>query len=121
MSIKEVATEATEATDMADMTEVEEAGEEISFNELLATLALSGEVIITIPSEQEIRVKTGLKGKKSKSTLKLREMGLPAPEETLEFYSIPSKKYDDCVDLHIVLKRKGVLTVMEMTIPDNTL
>lgn len=93
--------------------------EELTYSEILSTLTLNGEVIITIPFEEETKVKTGLKNLKAKQGMRLKEEGLPVPEETLEFYSTTSEEYEDCTNLHIVLKKKGTVMVKKMIIPDN--
>ena len=94
---------------------------EVSYGELLSNLTLSGEIIITIPIEEEIRVKTGLKNLKAKQSTKMKEDGLVPVEETLEFSSVASEDYADCVNLQIILKRKGVVRIKKMIIPDNAL
>lgn len=99
--------------------EEEETEEEITFSEILSTLTLNGEVIITIPFTEEAKVKTGLKNLKAKQGIRLKEEGLCPVEETLEFISNTSKEYEDCIDLHIVLKKKGTVMIKRMTIPDN--
>lgn len=94
---------------------------ELSYSEIMASLMLNGEIVIVIPMEAEAGVKTGLKNLKAKQALKLKEEGLIAPEETLEFESSPSTQWEDCVSLKILLKKKGVVKVMKMTIPDGSL
>ena len=92
---------------------------EISYVEIMATLALNNEVIITIPSETESIVKIGLKNFRAKQRIQLKSQGIPFPEEALEFTSYPSEDYDDCIDLHISLRKKGVVIIKKMIIPDN--
>lgn len=94
--------------------------EEMSYGEILANLAMNGEVIITIPTEQEEAVRIGLRNLKARQALKLEKEGLPKPEEVLQFSATQSSEYEDCVDLHIILKKKGVIEVRKMVIPDNT-
>jgi hypothetical protein len=51
-----------EPTDEDELLSQDEAdGEELSYAELLASAVLNGEIVITIPLEQEERVKNGLK------------------------------------------------------------
>lgn len=95
--------------------------EELTYGELLATLALNGELVITIPSEEEARVTIGLKNLKAKQSIKAKEEGLVSMEEVFTFHSSPSTEYQDCINLHITLKRRGVVKIKKMVIPDNTL
>lgn len=100
--------------------EIEEQTEqEMSYQDILDTLASVGEIIITIPQEMEIQTKTGLKNLKAKIANRLRAEGQNPPDEVLEFYSSPSKEYEDCVRLHIVLKKRGSITVKKLEIPED--
>lgn len=99
----------------------QEEDESLSYAELLANLALNEELIIIIPVEEEERTKNGLKNLKSKQNNKLRDEGLPIPDEVLEFSSTPSNEYEDCVNLRILLRRKGMVRVKKMIIPDGSL
>jgi len=38
----------------------------------------------------------------------------------LEFYSTVSKEYENCVDLRIILRKKGAISIKKLVIPDNT-
>lgn len=104
-----------------DNAAVEETEEEITYNELLSTLALNGEVIITIPSEEESKVTIGLKNLKAKQAIKGKEDGLVPIDEVLTFASSQSIEYSDCVNLHITLRKRGVVKIKKMILPDNTL
>lgn len=98
---------------------IEEMSEiEMSYYDILNTLATNGEIILTIPMEMEAQTKTGLKNLKAKLAAKMRAAGKTPVEEQLEFYSSPSKEYEDCVRLHIILKKKGVVTVKKIETPE---
>lgn len=97
-----------------------ESEEELSYGEILANLAMNEELVITIPLDKEEEVKTGLKNLKSRQNAKLIKENLPKPQETLEFSSAKSKEYEDCVDLRIILRKKGAVLVKKMVIPDNS-
>ncbi len=99
----------------------EQEDEEISFEEILANLQLSGEVIITIDPLVEDRVRVGLRNFKAKQILKLREEGLPvSTDEVLEFSSVPSKEHKNYCDLTILLRKKGIVKIKKMVVPDNS-
>lgn len=95
--------------------------EELSYTDILANLAVHGELIITIPAELETQVKIGLKNAKARAIAKARKEGKDVPDEVLEFYSRPSKQFENCIDLQIVLERRGVVKVKAIRIPDNTI
>ena len=94
--------------------------EEITYRELLTNLSLNGELIITIPVEKEEEVKLGLKNLKYKQTARVKGDPRPKVEEILEFYSTVSKEYENCVDLRIILRKKGAIFIKKLVIPDNT-
>lgn len=97
-----------------------ETEEEMSYGEILANLAMNEEIILTIPVDKEEDVRIGLRNLKSRQAARMEKSGLPKPEEVLQFSATPSKDYEDCVDLRIILKKKGAITVKKMVIPDNT-
>ena len=98
----------------------EEAEEqELSYAELLANAVLNGEIIITIPFEEEERVKNGLKNYKSKQATKAKEEGLPVDSSVLIFTSSPSKDFAGCLDLSIQSKSKGMVKIKRLVIPEN--
>ena len=100
----------------------EEIEEEISFSDILANLTIHSELTITIPLEEEPNVKLGLKNLKAKQNKKLLEEGITPEDATLEFSSVKSKNFEDCLELTIFLKKKGVIKIKGgMRIPDNTL
>lgn len=98
-------------------TEQQEA-EDITFAELLATVMLNDEVIITIPFSEVDRVKTGLKNVKAKQALKMKEEGLTPDISTLSF-SLSEQDKDGDVDLKIILSRKSTIRVKKIFIPDS--
>ena len=100
------------------LSEAEE-GEELSYAEILAHAVLNGEIIITIPAEDEERVKNGLKNYKSKQATKQKESGQPVDTSVLIFTSIPSKDFAGCIDMSIQSKNRGTIRVRNLRIPDD--
>lgn len=96
-----------------------EEGEELSYAELLASAVLNGEIIITIPLEQEERVKNGLKNYKSKQATKQKEEGIPVDSSVLIFDTRPSKDFAGCIDMSIQNKTRGTIRVKAWRIPDD--
>lgn len=90
---------------------------EVSYEEILANLTMNGELMITVPEDSETSVKNGIKNFKSKQNAKLKSEGLPPDTSTLEFNSYPSSEYEDCVRIHIILKKKAVIVVKKIELP----
>lgn len=107
--------------DTQDHNTLENEGEEqeLSYSEILANAVLNGEIVITIPLEDEERVKQGIKNYKSKQATKAKEEGLLVDTSVLAFQSEISKDFTGCIDLHIISKNKGTVKIKKLRIPDN--
>lgn len=108
-----------EIEDPKDSDSLEE--EELSYGEILASAILNGEIVITIPAEDEDRVKGGIKGYKNKQAIRMREEGQPVDSASLLFSSQPSKDFQGCVDLSIQYKVRGTVRIKALKIPENDL
>ena len=95
--------------------------EELSYAEILASAIFNNEIIITIPLEEEERVKNGLKNYKNKQITKAREEGLPVDLSVLIFDSRLSKEFTGCIDLSIQSKNRGTVKIRSLKIPKNDL
>lgn len=93
----------------------------ISYAEILASVLLNDEIVLTIPMEDEERVKNGIKNYKSKQAAKLRADGQPFDASTLTFSSIPSDEFYGCVDLTVISKNRGIIKIKKLRIPENDL
>ena len=93
--------------------------QELSYAELYASATINGEIIITIPAEEEERVKNGIKNFKSKQATKQKEDGIQPDASTLVFSVAASKEYAGCIDMSIQVKTKGTIKVKAMRIPEN--
>ncbi len=93
--------------------------EELSYAEILASAVLNGEIEITIPLEDEERVKTGLKNYKSKQLTRMKEAGQTPDSSTLIFTAKPSADFTGCIDLSIQNKTKGTVKIKRLRIPEN--
>lgn len=107
----------TSETHSQDTNQIGAEDSEVSYEEILANLALNGELMITIPEESETSVKNGIKNFKSKQNTKLKAEGLPPDTSTLEFNSYPSDEYEGCVRIHIIMKKKAVIVVKKIELP----
>ena len=101
-----------------EVEDFEDEGEELSFSELLASATLNGEIIITIPQEEVVRVKTGLKNTKAKQSQKFKDEGLVPDPSVFTFQETPADE-EGYVDLTIILSRKSTVVVKKMTIPND--
>jgi len=96
----------------------EEEDNELSYAEILASAVFNGEIVITIPMEDEERVKNGIKNFKSKNVTKSKEEGLPVDTSILNFIAEISKDFAGCIDLHIISKTRGTVKIKKLRIPE---
>lgn len=106
---------------MIDAMEAGEDLEEMSYAEIYASVQLNNEIVITVPVEEEERVKIGIKNVKAKQALKFKEDGLPVDPSVLSFTTTKSKEYENAVDLTITLTRKAMVPVFKIRIPESGL
>lgn len=92
--------------------------ERMTFAEILATVALNDEIIITINGEDVDRVKTGLKNVKAKQAAKMKEEGLVPDSSTLSFIISKPLNAEGDVDLKIILNQKSTVRIKKITVPD---
>lgn len=98
--------------------------EELSFSELFSSVLLNEEIVITIPKEEVIRVKNGLKNLKAKQSSRMRLDGLAPDPSVFSFLERTPKEKEyaeDFIDLTISLSRKSVVKIAKIRIPDNEL
>jgi hypothetical protein len=100
------------------MTIPEDEDSEYSYEELMTSAILNGEIIITIPQEMEDRVKVGLKNFKARQAKKAQEEDLPIDRSLLNFDSTISEDYPDCIDLRIILKKPSTIKIKKIVIPE---
>lgn len=96
--------------------------EELSFMEIYSSVMLNNEIIITIPTEEVERVKTGLKNLKAKQATKMKEEGLVPDPSVFTFIEKPCEEEEfqsTHIDLSIQLSRKSVVKVARIKIPDD--
>jgi hypothetical protein len=104
--------------DLSEESNPEREGDELSYAEILASAIFNGEIIITIPLEDEERVKNGLKNYKSKQITKAKEEGMPIDSSVLIFTTKISKDFAGCIDMNIQSKTRGTVRVKRLEIPD---
>jgi hypothetical protein len=92
--------------------------DELSYSELYSTALLNGEVIITIAIEDEEKTKTGIKNYKSKMNQKLKDDNLAIDSSIISFASRTSTEFEGCVDLSILVQKRGTVKIKAMKIPE---
>ena len=100
------------------MEEDEDQLQSLTYQDIYHTLVLNSELIITIPAEEEEKVKIGLKNVKAKKALKDKEEGHPVDNTILSFTSTVSKDFMGAINLHIALLKKAIVPVYKIAIPD---
>lgn len=115
----------TEATineeNFMDEESEENVEDELTYGELYSTALLNGEVIITIAIEDEEKTKTGIKNYKNKMNQKLKDENLATDNSVISFSSVISKEFDGCIDLSVMVAKRGTVKIRAMKIPENDL
>ena len=115
-------TKQDETSDPPNNVPVPTEAEELSFMEIYSSVMLNNEIIITIPTEEVERVKTGLKNLKAKQATRMKEEGLVPDPSVFTFIEKPCEEEEfqsTHVDLSIQLSRKSVVKVARIKIPDD--
>lgn len=99
----------------------EDGSTELSLTDLYDRLVLEGELIVTVPVEQEQKLRKGLAGVKAKQNQKLKDSGLPVDDASLGFVVTANKKIQGAIDIHITLAKRTTITVLAVKKPDDTL
>lgn len=84
------------------------------YNELLTC----GEMILTIPAEEEEKLRKGLASAKAKLNAKLKDSGLGTDSSVLSFNVSPAKEYSGAVQVVITLAKRTGITVLAKEYPD---
>ena len=96
-----------------------------NFRQLMDMLTESKDIILTIPSDQEDALRSGLIMRKSKDNKKAVRSGLLPLEEVLSFLSYPAKdkKTGEIIlgqtCLRVKLAPKKSINILSIEIPDN--
>lgn len=90
----------------------------MSLTEIYGQLLAYGEIILTIPIEEEERLRKGLASVKAKATKKLQDQGFPSDKAVLAYQTTVGKA-PDTVNVQITLGQRNSITVLGMTLPDN--
>jgi hypothetical protein len=93
----------------------------LSLTEIYNEVVAHGEIILTIPADEEQNLRTGLAGVKAKQNLKLKEAGLQPDRATLSFVVTPHGELPEVIKVHIALTKKQTISVMKLELPDDTI
>lgn len=88
--------------------QVEATEEELTYQDMYATIILSEEITFVIPSEDIERTKTGIKNCKARQTSKDKADGLPVDNRELLFTNKESTEYPGATELTISFKKSGI-------------
>lgn len=93
-------------------------GTDIQYKEIYTTVISSpaSEIVITIPTSEVEKTKTGIKNYKGKLNADLKEKGLPADDSTLIFFEKESTEFPECTCLTVALKKKASVKVYKIEI-----
>ena len=90
----------------------------MSLTEIYNQLLSYNEIILTIPAEEEERLRKGLASVKAKATKKMQDQGLPLDKAVLAYQVTPTKEAG-IINVQITLGARNAITVFAMSLPDN--
>lgn len=93
----------------------------MTLSEIYENLLAFGELILTIPADEEERLRKGLASVKAKANKRSLEEGMPLDKSTLSYNTSPNKDLPSAVDIHICLAVRNAITVLSMKQPDDEL
>lgn len=104
---------------------IEEEATELSLSDIYQQLVAVGELILTIPAEEEQPLRKGLAMVKSKQNTKLKDAGIVPDKQTLKYIVTSHKEngkvVEGVVDVHVTLADRTGITVFKMQVPDPTI
>jgi hypothetical protein len=95
--------------------------QDFPLRELFKKILENGELILTIPEEQEDDLRKGLAMAKSKNNIKAKENGGNIEKRTLEYNVVVCKNNAGMIDVHIRLAERKGITVFNIRLPDDTI
>lgn len=104
----------------SDMESLEEGPEVQSLTDIYQELQTCGELILTIPAEEEEKLRKGLASVKAKQNAKLRDQGLPIDTSVLGFLSAPSEDFAGAMQITVTLAKRSGITILNKEFPDPT-
>lgn len=98
----------------------------MTLTEIYDMLLLSSEIILTVPAEEEERLRKGLASVKAKSNKKLVAEGMPVDKSTISYSVTPAKDasgnpIDGAVAILITLGARSSITVLDVKFPDDSI
>lgn len=91
----------------------------MSLTEIYNQLLTYGELILTIPTTEEERLRKGLASVKAKATKKLQDQGFPLDKAMLNYQITPVDSNPEAINVQITLGQRNAIRVIAMTLPDN--
>lgn len=94
----------------------------LSLLDIYNQLLTHKEIIITVPIEEEDKIRTGLASVKAKQSKKLRDNGFTPGRESLSYQVSPNADAPKAhIDMKILLKERTTINVVSMKLPDATI
>lgn len=114
------------AQDTIPPLEDEEAQGSMTLTDIYNMLLSSGEIILTIPAEEEKRLRTGLASVKAKSNKRMVEEGMVVDKSVISYSTSPAKDaegvlIEGAVAILITLGARNAITVLNVSLPDNSI
>lgn len=98
----------------------------MSLTDIYNMLLASSEIILTIPAEDEERLRKGLASVKAKSNKKMQAEGLLVDKGVISYSTTPAKNAEGepipgAVSVLITLGNRGTIRVFEVKLPDDSI
>lgn len=91
----------------------------LSLSEIYNEVVLHGELIVTIPRSEERSLRRGLASVKNKINSKLRSAGITPEPLELSYTITTSPEDEELINVQVLLRRRGGITVVAMQLPDD--
>lgn len=95
----------------------------MSLTDIYNMVVANQELILTIPADEEERLRKGLASVKAKTNKKLQEEGMPVDKSMLSYITTPvmdnNKQPTGNVQIHIILGKPNGITVLGIKLPDS--
>lgn len=110
-----------------DNDEFQEEDSSYNFRQLMDSLIIHKELIITVPSDQAQALRDGLIMRKSKDNRRTKSQGLIPADDVLSFTSytpkdkVTGKNIEGQIAVRVKLGPKKSVNVLSMEVPDNEL
>lgn len=96
----------------------EDSEEVLSPTDIYEQLIGVGELILTIPADEESKLKKSLASAKNKANAKLKESGINPENNILTFVTTPSDEHQGYICVQVTLAKRSGIRVKKVEYPD---